>query len=245
MHRKDLHATPFAHLVLPKLETRVLDPLAPQEWEGLLLACHSARKADVLAERAMARNRAILCLLFDTGMRVSEVCALRLCDVNREHGILLIRGKGAQARRLTLRHLRVYLDTSRLGMAAPIEQTGACQDHLFLSETGRPLTKNGMALLFGRLRKRAGIRRKGVNPSLLRESFALRYLQTGGEPLMLQELLGYTEQATSTRYQRLGAQALAQQHRKQGASWRPFPRPTEESFPAQGDEDTAGKPFRV
>jgi site-specific recombinase XerD len=92
-----------------------------------------------------------------------------------------------------LRHLRAYLDTYRQGAAACRALRGASEDHLFLSETGRPLTKNGMALLFARLRKRAGIRRKGVNPSLIRESFALRFLQTGGEPLILQELLGYTE----------------------------------------------------
>jgi hypothetical protein len=74
VHRKDLHATPFAHLALPELETHMLHPLTPEEWEGLLLACRSTRKTDVLAERATMRNRAILWLLFDTGMRVSEVC---------------------------------------------------------------------------------------------------------------------------------------------------------------------------
>lgn len=191
-----LHVTPFAHLALPRLETRMLQPLTSEEWERLLQACHAARKCRVPAERATARNRAILWLLFDTGMRVSEVCRLRLCDVDWEQGILLIRGKGEQARRLSLgheglRHLRAYLDASRLGVTAPVEQRGVGQDHLFLSETGRPLTKNGVVLLFGRLRKRAGMRRKSVNPSLLRESFALRYLQTGGEPFILQELLGY------------------------------------------------------
>lgn len=66
-----------------------------------------------------------------------------------------------------------------------------------------------MALLFGRLRKRAGIMRRGVNPSLLREGFALRYLQVGGEPSILRELLGYTDQTTSTRYQRLIADTFA------------------------------------
>jgi site-specific recombinase XerD len=216
VRRKDLQATPFAHLALPKLETRMLHPLAPEEWERLLLACRSTRKSDVLAERAAARNRAILWLLFDTGLRVSEVCRLRLSDVDRDQGILLIRGKGTQARRLSLgheglRHLLTYLDTYRQGAETCRAQRGAREDHLFLSETGRPLSRNGMTLLFARLRKRAGIMRRGVNPSLLRESFALRYLQTGGEPFILQELLGCPDQSTHTRYQPLIAQALAQQ----------------------------------
>jgi site-specific recombinase XerD len=169
------------------MEDRVFHSLEPEEWERLLLACRSARKTDVLAERAKARNHAILWLLFETGMRVSEVCDLRLSDVDREQGTLLIRGKGPRTRRLMLgheglEHLLVYLDTYRLGVATPLEQRGVSQDYLFLSETGRPLTKNGMALLFGRLRKRAGISRKGVKPSLLREGFALRFLQTGAVP---------------------------------------------------------------
>jgi len=85
VRRKGLHATPFAHLALPKLETRMLHPLTPEEWECLLLACRSARKTDLLAERATVRNRAILWLLFDTGMRVSEFCELRLSDVDRDY----------------------------------------------------------------------------------------------------------------------------------------------------------------
>jgi site-specific recombinase XerD len=188
VRHRNLQATPFAHLALPRLETRVFHPLAPEEWEQLLLACRSARKINVLAERATARNRAILWLLFDTGMRVSEVCRLHL------------------------------------------------------SETGRPLTRNGMALLFGRLRKRSRIRRRGVNLSLLRESFALRFLQTGGEPCILQELLGYTDQATSTRYQRLSAQILARQRKEPAGD--PFLRPTSRASIKQGDEETAGEPFR-
>src|SRR5207248_7390426 len=121
VRRKYLHATPFAHLALLRLETHALQPLTPEEWERLLQVCHSARKCRVLAERATARNRAILWLFFDTGMRVSELCSLRLSDVDWEQGILLIRGKGARTRWISLgheglRHLRAYLDTSRLGV---------------------------------------------------------------------------------------------------------------------------------
>lgn len=242
-----LHATPFAHLALPRLENRVLHPLAPEEWEQLLLACHSPKKTDVLAERATARNRAILWLLLETGMRVSEVCDLRLSDVDREQGTLLIRGKGATARRLMLGyegldHLRSYLDTYRQGATARSKQRGASEDHLFLSETGRPLTRNGMALLFGRLRKRAGIMRKGVNPSLMRESFALRYLLAGGEPFILQELLGYPNQAISARYVRLSVQAFAQRQREEPRT-EPFPRPLLKRSNEQGGADIAGEPY--
>jgi len=164
----------------------------------LLLACHPPKETGALVDQATARNRALLWVLFDTGMRVSEVCRLRLGDVDRERGILLVREKGATARRLTLGHeglchLLAYLDDYRLGVAACGERGGAGKDHLFLSEKGHPFTKSGMALMFGRIWKRAGITRKGVNASLLRESFATRYLQAGGELGMLWELLGQKE----------------------------------------------------
>lgn len=245
VHRKDLHVTPFAHLALPRLETRLLDPLTPQEWEQLLLACRSARKTVVLTERATARNRAILWLLFDTGMRVSEVCALRLSDVEREQGILRVRGKGSQERRLMLgheglRHLLAYLDDDRLREETCAGQSGASEDHLFLSQTGRPLTKNGLTLLFGRLRQRAGVTRKGISPSLLRESFARRYLQAGGEPQVLQELLGYADQAITTRYQRLSAQLLAgRQYKEASGDFLPQHRPGQPD--EQQGEDAAAR----
>jgi site-specific recombinase XerD len=177
--------------------------LEPEEWEHLLLACHPPKETGVLAERATARNRAILWVLFDTGMQATEVCRLCLCDVDRERGVLRVRGKGSKQRQLALgqeglRHLLSYLDDHRLGATVCCEQRGASSDHLFLSEEGCPLTKSGMALLFGRLRQRAGITRKEVTASLLRESFTMRYLQIGGDRCLLQELLGQHERVTVT-----------------------------------------------
>lgn len=177
------------------------------------------KETGVLAERATARNRAILWVLFDTGMRVSEVCTLHLVDADRKQGMLRVRGKGAQERRLMLgreglHHLLAYLDKYRLGEAACVERGGASQDHLFLSETCRPLTKSGIALLFGRLRKRAGITRKGVNPSLLRESFAVRYLRAGGDLCALRELLGQKKSASVNYSQRMSDEVMENEKRK-------------------------------
>ena len=182
------------------------------EWEQLLLACRLPKKTGVLAERATARNRAILWVLFDTGMRTTEICSLRLGDVDREQGIVSVRGKGATVRRLTLghegqRHLLAYLDGYRLGRQAGGER--AEEDALFLSEAGYPLTKSGITLLFDRLRKRAGIRRKGMGPVLLRENFAMRYLQTGGGLGTLRELLGQKESGSFQHYVQMGNEGKA------------------------------------
>ena len=200
VRHSSLECTPFAHLPLLKAEPPLLAPLESEEWEGLLLACQPPGETDVLAERAMARNQAILWVLADTGMRVSEVCGLRLSDVDQERGRLTVKEKGFKQRQLQLgqdgQHaLLSYLDQRCPDAVERGEQAEVCQDHVFLSQACRPLTDNGIALLFGRLRKRAGITRKEVGPSLLRESFAVRYLQAGGDLCTLRELLGQEESA--------------------------------------------------
>jgi len=215
-----LPATPFSHLHLPLVETCSPHTIEPEEWEQLLLACHPPKETGAFANQAAARNQALLWVLFDTGMHITELCELRLGDVDREQGTLRVRGKGLEARWLTLgheglRHLLAYLDDYRLKEAVRFEQGGASSEHLFLSETGRPLTKSAIGLLFGRLRQRAGITRKGMSPSLLRESFAVRYLQAGGDLFTLQELHGQKDMTTIIHSQHWRKQLLAEQRPKE------------------------------
>jgi site-specific recombinase XerD len=155
----------------------------------------------VIANQAAARNRAILWVLFETGMHVTEVCRLRLGDVDREQGMVKVQGKGEAVRWLTLGHegqcsLLAYLDHYRLKEAMHCKQGNANAEPLFLSETGHPLTKRAIGLLFGRLRERVGGSPKTICASLLRKNFAVRYLQTGGDPSTLRELLGQQKNVT-------------------------------------------------
>jgi site-specific recombinase XerD len=195
VQKKYLPATPFAGLPFPSGEICSLHRLSLEEWDRLLRACHPPKKTSKRVEQAVARNRALLWVLFDTGMQASEVCRLRVGDVDGEQGVLVVRGKGTKQRRLTLGqqalgHLLVYLDDYRLPSVAGGEQADGNEEFLFLSEAGRPLTKSGVNLLFVRLRERAGITRKGVTAALLRESFAMRYLRAGGDAGLLPEVLG-------------------------------------------------------
>lgn len=198
VQKKSLPATPFTCLSLPAVEIRSPHLLSLEEWDRLLRACQPPKKANERTEQAAARNRALLWVLFDTGMQASEVCRLRVGDVDRKQGVLVVRGKGTKQRRITLGqqalgHLLAYLDDYRLHLAA-----GENEEVLFLSETGHPLTKSGVNLLFARLRERAGITRKGVTAALLRESFAVRYLRAGGDVCLLSEVLGQKDCASLT-----------------------------------------------
>jgi site-specific recombinase XerD len=200
-------ATPFVDLPLPAAENGVPHPLEPEEWEHLLLACHPPRETGVIADLAAARNRAILWVLFETGMYTTEACELCLGDVDREQGMVRVRGKGGATRWVTLghegrRHLLAYLDHFRLKEATHFKQESANAEPLFLSETGRPLTKSAIGLLFGRLRERVGVSTKTICASLLRKNFAVRYLQTGGDLCTLWELLGQKESGSFECYSR-------------------------------------------
>ncbi len=85
---------------------------------------------------------------------------------------------------------------------------------LFGSQGKQPLTKNGVTMVFARFRKRAGISETTISPQILRHSFALRYLQAGGNPAGLQELLGYEGMAPVRQYLRWYDQLLHDQMQK-------------------------------
>jgi integrase/recombinase XerD len=95
-----------------------------------------------------------------------------------------------------------------------LAKSSANEDFLFYTERGIPVTKNSIEMLFCRLRKRAGRSDITISPQILRHSFALRYLQTGGDPCGLRELMGYKGIDQVKQYLRWHDELL--QHRSQG-----------------------------
>jgi len=219
VRREILERNPFDRVAFPKVGKPLIRTISPEEFERLLLACTPPNEAGPIATRAAVRNRAILWVLLDTGIRVSELCGLRLSDFDRKHGVFTVKGKGSKERRIALgqnclRNLLYYLDRHRPGDEELAAWGSAGEDHLFLSETRLPLTKNGVTLLFGRLKKRAGITDKRVSPHILRHTFAIRYLKAGNDPFSLQELLGHEDMATVKLYMRMNDDDIQEQKRK-------------------------------
>lgn len=219
VRRELLERNPFDRVAFPKVGKPLIRTISPEEFERLLLACTPPNEAGPIATRAAVRNRAILWVLLDTGIRVSELCGLRLSDFDRKHGVFTVKGKGSKERRIALgqnclRNLLYYLDRHRPSDEELAEWGSAGEDHLFLSETRLPLTKNGVTLLFARLKKRAGITDKRVSPHILRHTFAIRYLKAGNDPFSLQELLGHEDMATVKLYMRMNDDDIQEQKRK-------------------------------
>ena len=219
VRREVLSRNPFDRVVFPKVGKPLIRTISPEEFERLLLACTPPNESGTIATRAVVRNRAILWVLLDTGIRVSELCGLRLSDFDRKHGVITVKGKGSKERRIALgqnclRNLLYYLDRHRPGDEELAEWGSAGEDHLFLSETRLPLTVNGVTLLFARIRKRVGITDKLISPHIFRHTFAIRYLKRGNDPFSLQELLGHEDLTTVRLCMHMNDDDIQEQKRK-------------------------------
>jgi site-specific recombinase XerD len=184
----------------PQGKKRRLRIIEPETFERFLDACHASQTKRATMTSATARNRAILWVLWNTGLLVSEMCALTLGDVDFTQGTLHVQGSGPRERVLPLapevqQALTIYLEQYRL-RAGEREAS----DPLFLSEQRARLTKNGFTQLFHRLCARAGLEDCRLTPTMLREMFAIRFLQTGGPPKALRRLLGLAEGTPIKRY---------------------------------------------
>lgn len=168
-----------------KPEIRAIIPLTRDEVVRLL---DSARKTG----RERTRNKAILLILLDTGIRASELCGLRLSDLADTS--LRVMGKGGKERfvpvtPMALAALVAYLETRPPGKRhAPV----------FLSEDGNQLTRDALRRLVGRLGDRAGVH--NVHPHRFRHTFAINYLLNGGDPYTLQMILGHSTMDMVKRY---------------------------------------------
>lgn len=214
-----IEENPFDRVTFPKVGKPLIKTITPEEFELLLRACTPPNETGPFATRAAVRNRAILWLLYDSGIRVSELCGLRLGDFDRKQGLLTVKGKGSKERRIALgvncqRNLLYYLDRHRPGEDELAEWGCPDEDHIFLSETRLPLTKNGMTQLFARLKKRSGITGKRISPHIFRHTFAIRYLVLGNDPFSLQELLGHEDMNTVKNYMHMNDETIQEQKRK-------------------------------
>ena len=206
VQRGDLPCSPMSEQAFPRTNVPFPHLVQPETFEQLVQAAFP-QDAGPKVKKMAVRDQAILWVLFDTGITVSEVCALRLSDLDRKTGTLHVRGKRGNERQIVLeasclKHLLSLLDQSRAKKGKPVVGKGAGDDPLFCTQCQRPLTENSLTLLFRRLRKQAGMSDIPISPQIFRHSFALRYLQAGGDPHGLQELLGYEGIAPVKQYLR-------------------------------------------
>lgn len=159
------------------------------------------------------RDRAILELLYASGMRVSELAELPQTALDLREGVCLVFGKGSKERLVpvggpALRALERYLREVRPGL-----ERGKGRGRVFLNARGGPLSRQGVWTVVRTACVRAGIE-KHVSPHTFRHSFATHLLQGGADLAAVQELLGHADIATTQIYTHLDRDHLKDVHRK-------------------------------
>lgn len=190
----------------PALWERIPQVLSPDGVEKLLAAPQPE-------ERFFLRDRALLETLYATGSRASEVVHLRLEDLHLSSGFCKCLGKGNKQRIVPLgkpaqNALRNYLEKSRPELAH-----GAGGPCVFLSRTGRALTREMLWVLVKKYAQRAGLNRK-ISPHTLRHSFATHMLAGGADLRAVQELLGHANIRTTQHYTHVDRDRLRQIHQR-------------------------------
>jgi integrase/recombinase XerD len=215
-----VQVAPSHHVKMPKVGKPLIRIIEFEEFERLLKACTPPHEFGPITDMNAARNRAILWLLWDTGIRLAELCDLRLANFDRDRGAVIVHGKGNKERRIAigrnaLRALLLYIDRYRQDRETLLAIGNPNEDHVFLGEGGFPLTRRGIDMLFQRIRRRADLPKgKRISPHIFRHTFAVRYLMLGGDIYTLQELLGHEDIATIKNYMHLNDTLIQEQKRK-------------------------------
>jgi integrase/recombinase XerD len=163
---------------------------------------------------AGVRDKAMLELLYATGLRVSELVGLDVNQLDLESRVVLARGKGSKERLVPVG--APAAEALRRWLAGPRERMlrGRRSHDLFVTPRGRRMTRQGFWKLIGRYARSAGIRRR-ISPHKLRHSFATHLLEGGADLRAVQSMLGHADVATTeiyTHVDRTHARRLHQRH---------------------------------
>ena len=197
---------PTEHLESPRPPLRLPRTLSIEDATALV------ESPDITRGQGL-RDRALLELLYASGMRASEVLSLRHEDLNLTAGYVTCTGKGSRQRLVpvgaqALRWVRRYLDARRVAAIKRLDP-----GTIFLNRSGRPLSRQGLWVILKRSARRAGLR-ASVSPHTLRHSFASHLLERGADLRSVQAMLGHADISTTQIYTHLPSTVVRDMYRK-------------------------------
>lgn len=200
LYHNYIEQDPSELLETPKKEHHLPDVLTLDEIDAMIAQLDMSKPES-------HRNRAIIEILYGSGLRVSELVNLRLSDLYRTEGFMRITGKGSKQRLVPIspvadQWLDYWLeDRSKLDIKAQYS------DIVFLNRYGRQLTRAMIFTIIKTLAKQADIH-KNISPHTLRHSFATHLLQNGADLRIIQQLLGHEDITTTEIYTHIEIQDL-------------------------------------
>lgn len=199
----------------PKQERKEVVPLTEAEVKAIFSVLNRSkvyRRDGMNIDHALGsfeRNRAIMLLMLDTGIRASELCDLKIEDVdNRNHRIFVRMGKGMKERVLPFSPRTGQMIWRYL---ASRKETRP-EDPLFLSKLNRTMDRRKLSEMFRKIGIRAGV--PNVHPHRFRHTFAIQYLRNGGNAYTLQAMLGHSTLETVKIYLKIAQIDIDMMHRR-------------------------------
>lgn len=206
LRERILKTDPSGLLESPKLWKKIPDVLSIEEVEDLLAACD-------LHQMQGMRDRAILELIYATGLRVSEAVNLKVQDVNFDAGFLRCIGKGSKERIVPLGREAIISVKRYLEKVRPKLAKNASDDSiLFLSRLGKRISRQSFWKLVKYYARRARLK-KEPKPHTLRHSFATHLLSRGADLRSVQEMLGHADISTTQIYTHIDKNRLKLIHK--------------------------------
>ena len=160
------------------------------------------------------RTKAMLEMMYGSGLRVSELVNLTLNDIDLYNDSILIHGKGDKERIVPLGDFaKKYLSEYLKVRGSLLKKKNGNPDKLFLNNHGTPITRNGFNFLLNNILKEKGIE-KEVTPHTLRHSFATHMLDNGADLRTIQELLGHSDIVTTRIYTHVSKKQIHDNYNK-------------------------------
>ncbi len=205
MRESLLTEDPMLRIELPRKGRPLPKTLSEMDVEALL---HAPDLNTVLG----SRDRAMLELLYATGVRVSELVSMRLGQINLHHGVIRVSGKGDKERLVpigeeAINHLKRFICRDRALLV-----TELCLEVLFPSKQGKEMTRQTFWHRVKRYAVEAGIE-KPISPHVLRHAFATHLINHGADLRVVQMMLGHSDLSTTQIYTHVAQQRLQSLHK--------------------------------
>ena len=195
---------PSDRIDAPKLGRPLPKALTEDEIESLINAPDDSTMLGL-------RDRAMLELLYATGLRVSELIELRMLQVNLRQDVVRTLGKGNKERLVPMGETAAHWLEKYLQEGRPDLLKGHKSEHLFLTQRGASMSRQAFWYVIKRHAKRAGIH-KALSPHTLRHSFATHLLNHGADLRVVQMLLGHSDLSTTQIYTHVARERLKSLH---------------------------------
>jgi integrase/recombinase XerC len=211
--RSHVAADPAALLGRPKVASRLPAVLRPAEAARVVERPSPGEDAEPVERAVALRDRAILELLYGSGLRVSEVAGLSVEDVDTSRGRVRVMGKGAKEREVPLSDFAIEAIVGYRRLGRPTMARHGDRGALFLNRHGGPVGVRDIRAMVARY---GGTELEGrhVTPHALRHSFATHLLEGGADIRAVQELLGHASVATTQRYTHVSRTRLFEAYRQ-------------------------------